>query len=100
MNYRRDSITHYRSRCENCQRRNRGIRPRKPLWESAGYRKKSTCDLCGFRARYSAQIMVYHLDGRLDNVDLKNLKSVCRNCEVVIARGDLPWRPGALEPDR
>jgi hypothetical protein len=57
------------------------------------------CDRCGFRARYSAQIMVYHVDGRLDNSDPKNLKSVCQNCVVEISKSDLPWQAGDLEPD-
>jgi hypothetical protein len=57
------------------------------------------CDHCGFRARYSAQILVYHMDGRLTNTEPKNLRSICQNCAIEVARGDLPWRPGDLEPD-
>jgi len=70
-----------------------------PRWKSTGYQKKNKCDRCGFRARFSAQISVYHVDGRLDNVDVKNLRSVCKNCEVELSRSDLPWRLGDLEPD-
>ena len=100
VNYHDHDRIHYRRRCENCQRRNRGIKPHRPRWEIAGYRKKMVCDLCGFRARYSAQILVYHMDGRLTNVEPKNLRSVCRNCEIAVSRGDSPARPGDLEPDR
>jgi hypothetical protein len=57
------------------------------------------CDFCGFKARYSAQILVYHVDGDLNNVALKNLKSICKNCVEVVSRSDLPWRQGDLEPD-
>ena len=99
VNYVREGVRHYRSRCENCIRRGKKIRARIPRWQRAGYEKKSRCDVCGFRAQYSAQILVYHMDGRLDNTDVRNLRSVCRNCEIKLARDDLPWRPGDLEPD-
>lgn len=58
-----------------------------------------TCDACGFKAKYASQIFVYYTDGNLNNTNVKNLKSVCRNCEVVLAKSDLPWRRGDLEPD-
>jgi hypothetical protein len=57
------------------------------------------CDRCGFKARYSAQILVYHVDGDLNNVHIKNLKSICKNCVEEVSRSDLPWRPGDLAPD-
>ena len=100
INYYNNGVARYRSRCETCARRGRGLKPRVPRWKSAGFEKKLRCDRCGFRARYSAQILVYHVDGRLDNTDIKNLRCVCRNCEVEISKSDLPWRPGDLEPDR
>jgi hypothetical protein len=99
INYYKDTVPYYRSRCETCVRKNRGIKPREPRWKSAGYKKKTTCDRCGFRARYSAQILVYHVDGNLNHVEPKNLRCICRNCEIDIAKGDLVWRPGDLEPD-
>ena len=99
VNYYRDGIAHYRSRCETCQRKNRGLKPREPRWKSAGYKKKLQCDRCGFKARYNAQILVCHVDGNLNNVDAKNLRCVCRNCEVDLAKSDVTWRPGDLEPD-
>jgi hypothetical protein len=99
VNYHRDGVAHYRSRCESCIRKNRGIKPREPRWKSSGYKKKMACDRCGFRARYSAQIMVYHIDGNLNHSEPKNLRCICRNCEIDVAKGDLVWRPGDLEPD-
>lgn len=99
INYHRDGVTHYRSRCESCQRKNRGLRPRSPRWKIAGYTKKIVCDRCGFRAKYNAQILVYHVDGNLNNTDIKNLRSICRNCEVGLTKSDAMWRPGDLEPD-
>lgn len=44
-------------------------------------------------------MLVYHLDGRLDNAEMRNLRSVCRNCEVELAKSDMPWRRGDLEAD-
>lgn len=69
-------------------------------WQQAGYKKKPTCDLCGFSAKYSAQLLVYHQDGDLNNTAVRNLKTVCQNCAIALARSNLPWRPGDLEPDR
>jgi hypothetical protein len=99
VNYVKDDVKHYRSRCETCARKNRGLKKRIPRWEAAGYRKKMTCDKCGFKARYSAQTLVYHMDGNLNNTAPKNLKTVCRNCEVDLAKSDSVWRPGDLQPD-
>lgn len=99
INYYRDDTPHYRSRCESCLRRNRGLKPRVPRWRSQGYEKKSVCDRCGFRSQYAAQMVVYHIDGKLTNTDLKNLRTICLNCETAVARSDLPWRRGDLEPD-
>jgi len=99
INYIRDSVTHYRSRCDYCIKRERRIKPAKPRWDLAGYKKKPTCDKCGFRAKYSAQLLVYHVDGNLNNSGLRNLKTICQNCVVDIAKSDLPWRVGELESD-
>ena len=99
VNYVKNTVTHYRSRCETCARKNRGLKPRVPRWKSTGYKKKMQCDRCGFAAKYAAQMLVYHIDGNLNNCSLKNLKCVCRNCEVALAKSDLPWRQGDLEPD-
>jgi hypothetical protein len=73
---------------------------RRARWQISGYQKFKTCERCGFRARYSAQLLVYHMDGRLDNVDSKNLRTICLNCEIEIKKSDLIWRKGDLEPDR
>lgn len=100
VNYYRDGVAHYRSRCEACVKKNRKIRPAEPRWKAAGYKKKPTCDRCGFRAKYSGQLMVYHVDGNLHNTDTLNLKTVCQNCAIEITKQDLPWQPGDLEPDR
>lgn len=99
VNYIKEDVTHYRSRCESCARKNRGIKPRKPRWQEAGYKKKPACDKCGFKAKFSAQLLVYHIDGNLNHCEPKNLKTVCLNCVEELKRSDLPWRRGDLEPD-
>ncbi len=70
-----------------------------PRWKRAGYKKKATCDLCGFRAEYGSQIMVYHIDGNLNNNDLFNLRSICLCCVETVKRRYLTWRPGDLQVD-
>ena len=98
--YHRADRIQYRRLCEHCIRRGRRLKPVDPRWKTAGYKKKATCDRCGFRAKYSVQLLVYHMDGNLNNNTLRNLKTVCQNCVIEIAKNDLPWRPGDLEPDR
>jgi len=99
VNYHKDGVPHYRSRCEVCIKKNKKIKPPVPRWQTAGYKKKPTCDRCGFRARYSAQLQVFHVDGNLHNTDIRNLKTVCLNCAEEIKRSDLNWNRGDLEPD-
>ena len=100
INCYKNNQIYYRSRCEQCIKRSRGIKIPDPRWKIAGYKKKTTCDRCGFKSKYSAQLLVYHIDGNLGNCNLRNLKTVCQNCVIEIKRADLPWRPGDLEPDR
>ena len=99
INYCRDGITHYRSRCDYCIKKDRRIKTPEPRWRAAGYKKKPTCDRCGFRAKFSAQLLVYHVDGNLNNSSLTNLKTICQNCVVDVIKSDLPWTHGDLEPD-
>jgi hypothetical protein len=100
VNYNKDGITHYRSRCEYCLKKGRKIKSPEPRWKTSGYKKKTTCDRCGFRSKFAAQLLVYHIDGNMNNTALRNLKTVCQNCVVDINKSDLPWRLGDLEEDR
>ncbi len=99
VNYVKSGVTHYRSRCDYCIKKGRNQKPSEPRWKKAGYKKKPSCDRCGFRAKYSAQLLVYHVDANLNNNSLRNLKTVCQNCTIEISRSDLVWKPGDLEPD-
>jgi hypothetical protein len=100
VNYHRNGVTHYRGRCDHCIKKGRRVKPPEPRWKATGYKKKTTCDHCGFRAKYAAQLLVYHVDGNLNNSTLRNLKTVCQNCVIDIKKSDLTWRAGDLEPDR
>jgi hypothetical protein len=97
--YYRNGKRYYRSACESCRRRGRKLLPATPRWQSSGYQKKSQCDLCGFKAKYSSQLTVHHVDGNLNNSSLINLRTVCLNCVEVVKRTKTTWRPGDVSVD-
>jgi hypothetical protein len=97
--YRTNGQIQYRRLCEHCIKRKRHVLVPLPRWKSSGYKKKHTCDQCGFRAEYSAQLLVYHIDGDLNNNLLRNLKTICLNCTIKIVKTNLLWSAGDLEPD-
>jgi hypothetical protein len=99
VNYRKDDVLHYRSKCDSCIRKSRKQKPVPPKWSKQGYKKKLVCDRCGFRARYAGQTVVYHIDGELNNCNLNNLKTICLNCSVEVMKLDLPWKVGDLTED-
>ena len=99
INCYRDGKVYYRSKCSYCISRGRKIKPATPRWQASGYKKKTTCDRCGFKSKYASQLLVYHVDGNMNNSTVRNLKTVCLNCTEEVKRADLPWRPGDLEPD-
>jgi len=98
--YHKNSQTQYRRLCEYCIKRKRRVPTPVPRWKTSGYKKKSTCDRCGFKSKYAAQLMVYHTDGNLNNNELRNLKTICLNCTIEVVKADLIWKAGDLEPDR
>lgn len=99
INYVKEGAYHYRSQCDACRRLRAKLPPRRPKWTSSGYRKKPTCDLCGFKSVYPAQITVFHIDGDLENIALSNLRSVCLNCIEVVKKTKINWRRGDLTVD-
>lgn len=100
INYIKEDITHYRSRCDACARKGKKLKPKSPAWYRAGYRKKPACELCGFVAKSEKQLNVFHIDGNQKNVDRMNLKTVCLNCthEVITSR-KLHWKPADVTAD-
>jgi hypothetical protein len=99
VNYKRDGVTHYRSMCDECGRKKGKLKPRKANWTKSSYKKKATCDLCGFKSLFTSQITVFHIDGDLENIKLTNLRSICLNCVEVVKKKEVTWKRGDLEID-
>jgi len=99
INCKRKGKYYYLSRCSVCNAIKKRIPKPTPKWQLNGYKKKPACDKCGFKARYSAQLMVFHIDGNLNNSAIRNLKTICLNCRVDIEKANLIWHHGDLEPD-
>lgn len=99
INYRNNCQIYYRRLCGFCIARKKKIKPPIPRWQSGGYRKKSNCDRCGFRARYQSQLLVVNCDGDLHNNILNNLRTICLNCVEEVKRADNPWVVNDLPED-
>jgi hypothetical protein len=99
INYIRNGTTHYRSICDECGRKKNKLKPRKANWIKSGYKKKTTCDLCGFKSLFTSQITVFHIDGDLNNIELSNLRSICLNCVEVVKKKEVTWKRGDLQVD-
>ena len=99
INYKREGVTHYRSTCDECGRKKNKLKPRKANWTKSGYKKKTTCDLCGFKSMFSTQITVFHVDGNLEHIEQSNLRSICLNCIEVVKKKEVTWRRGDLQID-
>jgi hypothetical protein len=100
VNYIREDVTHYRSKCASCIRKGRKLKPEPPAWARSGYKKTERCELCNFKARVPArQLFVFHVDGNLKNNNWHNLKTVCANCRIELDSTRVNWRPAAIVPD-
>lgn len=96
INYYKGDRVYYRSQCDHCCR---GRQTESPLWARAGYKKKPSCDRCGFTSKYREQFNVYHVDGNLLNCRHVNLKTVCANCQRILSKEGAIWKQGDLIPD-
>lgn len=99
VNYHSGSTVRYRTRCDSCIRKKKTLPAPKPRWVERGYKKKPTCEHCGFHAKHKEQLFVYHVDGNLNNTSFANLKTICANCQIEIAKSKLGWVQGDLTPD-
>lgn len=97
VNYKKNGKTYYRSLCEICMAN--GLYHGVPRWLRAGYKKKTTCDKCGFRSPHSEVFRVFHVDGDLNNCRPSNLKTVCCNCAQVLGKEGITWKQGDLIAD-
>lgn len=100
VNYKRNSITYYRTRCDSCIRKGKKLPTPKPNWLLSGYKKKSQCEKCGFTSSLKEHFFVFHLDGNMNNTNNANLKTICANCQIEIAKSNLGWARGDLVPDQ
>jgi hypothetical protein len=99
INYIKEDVTHYRSQCDTCLRKGRKLKPPSPAWAKSGYKKKPHCEKCGFVAKHSEQLNVFHVDGNLKNNDWVNLKTICLNCSTEISKSKLRWKASVMPPD-
>lgn len=99
INYIKNSKKHYRSICNECGKKKNKKKPNVPLWDKAGYKKKTNCDICGFKSIYPTQMTVFYIDGNLKNTQFSNLRTVCLNCVEVVKRKEITWKRGDLQVD-
>ena len=64
-----------------------------------GYKRKSVCEKCSFRAVYQQQLLIHHIDHDPENFSWNNLKTICKNCEVELQISRKGWTQGDLQPD-
>ena len=91
INYKRNGKTYYRTKCDSCIRKGNKVPAAIPNWTKSGYKKKMVCDKCHFKARWAKQMVIYYVDGDMNNTNLSNLKSICLNCSVAVEKQDMPW---------
>jgi hypothetical protein len=96
VNYHKNGKPFYRSKCDHCSRNRKDGTP---SWVRAGYKKKSTCDKCGFSSKHPEQFNIFYVDGDPSNCRYSNLKTVCVNCQRILHKLKLPWKQGDLTPD-
>ena len=79
--YKKGSKIYWRKLCDTCNR------------------KKSKCELCGFKAQNRLQLDVFFVDGNMRNTNNVNLKTVCANCQRLTSVKRLGWKIGDLVAD-
>lgn len=97
INYVKNGKTYFRRKCEVCLKQ--GVGAGIPKWYRDGFRLKTQCDHCGFKSKHKEQFNVFHLDGNLNNTKQNNLKSVCANCQRILSKTGITWKPGGIQPD-
>ena len=97
INYKKDGKTYYRKLCESCLRNGKGFGI--PKWKKAGYKKKDTCEKCRYHSAHTEQFDVFHVDGNLNNCQLKNLKTICANCQRILQKEGFVWKQSDLVSD-
>ena len=98
--YKKGNKIYWRKLCDACNRK----KSKKKIGgitalQRSGYRKKSKCELCGFKAQTQLQLDVLFVDGNLRNTNSTNLKTVCANCQRLSSVKRLGWKIGDLVAD-
>ena len=98
--YKKGNKIYWRKLCDACNRK----KSKKKIGgitalQRSGYRKKSKCELCGFKAQTQLQLDVLFVDGNLRNTNNTNLKTVCANCQRLTSVKRLGWKIGDLVAD-
>ena len=98
--YKKGNKIYWRKLCDACNRK----KSKKKIGgitalQRSGYRKKSKCELCGFKAQTQLQLDVLFIDGNLRNTNNTNLKTVCANCQRLSSVKRLGWKIGDLVAD-
>ena len=96
VNYYKEGIPHYRSKCDHCSR---GYQESRPLWALHGYKKKLACEKCNYSSKHDEQFNVFYVDGNQKNNRITNIKTVCANCQRILHKEGVRWRQGDLTPD-
>jgi len=95
----KNGTTYYRKLCDICTRLGKSVK-HTPGWALSGYKKKHSCEKCGFKSKLpSKQITVFHIDGNLKNNNWVNLRSVCLNCRAEIMNSPTSWKEAPIVPD-
>lgn len=97
INYYRKEQVHYRSLCTPCIHKTKKVLPKVASWIKSGYKKSNKCDRCGFKFKLIEQSEVHYVDGNPDNSNWLNLKTICANCRLEVAKNK--WRPSSISPD-
>ena len=99
--YRKGIKIYWRRLCDTCIRKKKKLRIGGiTALQRSGYRKKNSCELCGFKAQKSIQLDVFFVDGNKNNVAIHNLKTVCANCQRLASIKKLRWKMGDLVADQ
>jgi len=99
VNYIKEGVRHYRTKCDTCISEKPGVRANAPQWRLAGYKKKPHCEQCGFHAVDTRQLTVWYVDGNLKNNKWINLKTICSNCAIEMSIANVKMDPMWIKPN-
>ena len=86
VNYVRNGKTYYRKKCYYCiKQKKQNKEQATQLLRKSGYKKKTTCDRCGFKSKTPEQIQIHFRDQNPYNVSISNIRSYCFNCIIEVA---------------